>query len=42
MPAHLSPCPLGLLSRVMAPQEALSQVVGTTLLSPSSQNGEPT
>lgn len=40
MPAHLTPCPLGVLCRVMAPQR-LSQVVGTTLLYPGSQDGGP-
>lgn len=39
MLAHLTPCPLGLLCRAMTPQEALSQVVGTTLLSPGGRDG---
>lgn len=41
MPAHLTPCPLGVQCRSMAPQETLSQVVGTTLLCPGSQDGGP-
>lgn len=41
MLAHLTPCPLGLLCRAMTPQEALSRVVGTALLSPGSWDEGP-